>query len=328
MAAKKTKEQADVTNVAETAKTIQQPVHPGVPEAIIKSAATIAKQIAARAVFLYPEAVADTQQISDMKLGDTELILVVRDDTGAKLADSLGKRHIRVPHVNLTRMGQIKTAVLIAFSQRLLDAGDIFVFLSGPVHGQLDTLVVMKVGQEWEMFLTVNQPKLTEHIKRVVFQRVLSLALELASEGREGKPAGALFVIGDHAKVAQFCQQFIINPFKGYAESERNILDESMAETVKNFCALDGAFIIKGNGVIVSAGTYLTGLRAGQQLPQGLGARHGAAAGITASTRSIAITISESTGTVRIWRMGKMITEIEKAPPVAGPPTSSIMTNE
>ena len=47
------------------------------------------------------------------------------------------------------------------------------------------------------------------------------------------------------------------------------------------------------------------------ELPPGLGARLHAAAGITAVTASIAITVSESTGTISIFRGGKMITEIE-----------------
>ena len=50
------------------------------------------------------------------------------------------------------------------------------------------------------------------------------------------------------------------------------------------------------------------------RLKQGLGSRHAAAAGITASTKSVAITLSESTGEVRVWRRGQLITEIEKAP--------------
>jgi DNA integrity scanning protein DisA with diadenylate cyclase activity len=87
-----------------------------------------------------------------------------------------------------------------------------------------------------------------------------------------------------------------------------------MDETVKEIAKLDGAFIIKGNGVIVSACATLRPAIAGNELPQGLGARHAAAAAITASTKSIAVTLSQSTGDVRIWRRGTMITEIEKAP--------------
>jgi DNA integrity scanning protein DisA with diadenylate cyclase activity len=171
----------------------------------------------------------------------------------------------------------------------------------------------MSVGAEYELFQSVDQPTLTEHIRRVVFERAMTIALELAGEGREGKPVGAIFVIGDTKEVSKYCQQNIMNPFKGYTEKERNILDDRMRETIKEFCSIDGAFVIKGNGVIVSAGTYLRSTVSLEQLPQGLGARHAAAAAVTAVTKSLAITLSESTGTVRVWRLGQLITEIEKA---------------
>ncbi len=76
----------------------------------------------------------------------------------------------------------------------------------------------------------------------------------------------------------------IMNPFKGYDDSERNILDNEMTETVKEFSSIDGAFIIKGKGVIVSVETYLLPKLAAEELPQGLGARHSAV--ITAATKA------------------------------------------
>ena len=221
-----------------------------------------------------------------------------------------------VPAFDLTRMGQIKMATLIAFSQQLLKAGDVFVFLTGVAGRGIDTLLTMRVGEEFELFQSVGQPQLTEHIRRPVFERVLRLALELAHEGREGKPVGTLFVIGDHREVQKYCLPGRINPFKGYTEKERNILDDSMGDSVKEIAKLDGAFILKGNGVIIAACTTLRPSVATEPLPQGLGSRHAAAAAITATTRSIAISLSESTGDVRVWRRGAMITEIEKAPRV------------
>lgn len=221
---------------------------------------------------------------------------------------------MNVPAFDLTRMGQIKMATLIAFSQGMLQAGDVFVFLTGVAGKHIDTVVTMRVGEEYELFQSVGQPRLTEHIRRPVFERVLRLALELAHEGREGKPVGALFILGDHREVTKMSQEGRINPFRGYTEKERNILDDSMGETVKEIAKLDGAFIVKGNGVIVSACATLRPAISGERLPQGLGARHAAAAAITASTKSVAISLSESTGVVRVWRRGAMITEIEKAP--------------
>ncbi|MCH8967369.1 MAG: DNA integrity scanning protein DisA nucleotide-binding domain protein [Planctomycetes bacterium] len=289
---------------------------------IIEAAARIAKSVSARALMAYADAVPELDKLGASLKSPTELIVVVRDERDAVRIKERGFKHFAVPGFNLTRMGQIKMATLIAFSQGLLGPSDVFVFLTGVSGHALDTLVVMEVGQEYELFQSVDQPRLTEHIKRVVFQRALTLMLELANEGREGKSVGACFVIGDYREVQKYCRQNIINPFKGYAEKERNILDDAMRETIKEFSSIDGAFVIKGNGVITSAGTTLSATLAGDPLPQGLGARHAAAAAITAATKSIAMTVSESTGTIRLWRRGKMITEIEKAPRIPeAPPT-------
>lgn len=284
-------------------------------EAMLTTGTELAVCIGAKAVFTFLDAIADPHLLKNLTLDGTELILVTRGKHQLKEAEALGYRHISIPSVMLNRMGQIKTAVIIAFSQRMLDTGDTVVFVVGPVGGCLDTQMVIRVGEEWEMFHTENQPRITEHIKRVVFEQTLTLALELAAEGREGRPVGALFIVGDYRNVIQHREQNIINPFRGYSERTRNILDDSMRETVKNFAKLDGAFIIKGNGVIVSAGSHLKPTKLPEPLPPGLGSRHAAAAGITAQTKSIAITLSESTGTVRIWRRGQIITEIERPSP-------------
>lgn len=280
---------------------------------ITAAAISVAKSAKAKAIIIYADAVPGLEQLDKKQRGSVDLIALARDKADAERAKAFTEHVLEVPRFDLTRMGQIKMGVLFAISNRLLNFGDKLVFCSGPPGKPIDTLVIMNVGEEHELVQSVDQPKLTEHIRRVVFQRVLSLALELSSEGREGKPAGTIFVIGSYRELEKYCQQNIFNPFKGYPERERNILREEMAETVKEFANIDGAFVIKGNGVIVSAGTTLRPSLGGDDLPQGLGARHAAASAITASAKCLAITVSESTGAVRVWRRGQMVTEIERA---------------
>ncbi len=293
-------------------------------DAMIDAAVQVAKKVKAKAVLIYVDSLDDVGAVAEKVKKVTRLILVARDEKDELRGKEHAHKILRVPDLDLTRLAQIKMATLMAFSQRLLSPGEEFVFLVGIKGQTLDTLVTMTVGKEFEIFQTVDQPKLTEHIKRVVFQQVLTIALELAQQGREGKAVGALLVVGDHKEVQKYCQQNIINPFKGYTEKECNILHSGIKETVKEFCTIDGAFVIKGNGAILSAGTTLRPNISGEELPPALGTRHSSAAAITASTRSIAITLSESTGTVRVWRKGQMITEIERAartsPPSPPPP--------
>ena len=280
---------------------------------IIAAAAEVAKKVSAQVIFAYVDAVDDLPALAAAVKPPTKLILVCRDQEDEQRAGDLSVPAMTVPPFDLKRMDQIKMATLIAFSKQILKAGDVFVFLTGVVGHGIDTIVSMRVGEEYELFQSVGQPNLMEHIRRPVFEKVLRIALELAHEGREGKPVGAIFVLGDHREVVKCSLEGRINPFKGYTEKERNILNDSMSDTVKEIAKMDGAFIAKGTGVIVAACAILRPSIAGEALPQGLGSRHAAAAAITAATKSIAITLSESTGDVRIWRRGAMITEIEKS---------------
>ena len=288
---------------------------------ILQSALDLARQCHLKTLLLYVDGLENINELESIDVDSSlQVILIPQDNRTYEQILADGKKVVCLTKVQLTRMGQIKMAVMLSFSKRLLKPQDRFVYLTGLERGNLDTMMIMEIGREYEMFQSVDQPPLTEHIRRAVFERVFSLALELAAEGREGKPIGAIFILGDSEQVIQNAQQNIINPFKGYPEKVRNILDPKMTETVKEFATIDGAFIIKGAGAIVSAGTFLLPRLVAEDLPQGLGARHAAAAAITAATKSVAITISESTGTVRIWRQGKLITEIEKAKRSTAPP--------
>jgi len=229
--------------------------------------------------------------------------------------EARGTNFIRVPNVPLTRMAQLKVAVFLALSRGIVRHGDVIVCLTGmPETGSLDTILVTEVGREFEMFSSDKETEqVPAEIRPEVIERVVNIASELGNEGREGKPVGAMFIVGDSERVTSLSRQLIINPFRGYDEDERNILDPALEETVKELTTLDGAFIVRGDGVIESCGTFVK--TAGQEvyeLPQGLGARHHAAAAITAVTDSLAVTVSESTGTVSIFRNGNIVTEIEK----------------
>jgi diadenylate cyclase len=274
---------------------------------LLESAAGLARSTGARAIVMYVDALPELDAVPSRTL------LISRDEDDQRRAEKLaasGATLLSVPDVTLDRFGQVKLAAIIALSNRLIDLGDTAIFLTGPFRALVDSLVVMTIGAEYELFDTTEQPSIDEHIKRAVFHRVLSLALDLGQHGREGRKVGALLVVGASKQVLEHTEQMILNPFKGYDERQRNILDETMTETVKEFSSLDGAFIIRGNGVVETAGARIkVGLSEG--LPSGLGARHAAAAGITAATRCIAFTVSQSDGAVRVWRAGRLVAGFE-----------------
>ena len=196
----------------------------------------------------------------------------------------------------------------------MVQKGDKWVCLSGmPQSKALDNLLILEFGKEFEVLFSSDLPVISEIVKPEVFETLLRLALEISMEGKEGrKPTGAIFILGKHKEVLKYSHPMVINPFQGYPEEDRNILDHRLKETVKEFASIDGAFIVREDGIILAAGRHLDASGENIEIPLGLGSRHRAAAGITSLTDALAIVISEETGEVRIFHHGKILMEIEK----------------
>ncbi len=282
-------------------------------ESMMEFACRFAEEIQAKAILLYGEVAQDLlSKKGEVPSFDTILITREKDDAQQQKAGFFSSV-INIPNVNVTRLGQIKVAITKGLATGLFKKGDTLVCLTGvPKFGYIDSLFVIDVGKEFEILISEEVSHIFEDIRPEVFEAVLNIALELAYQGREGRQVGTIFVLGDHEKVLELSRQMIINPFMGYAEEERNILDRNLKETIKEFSALDGAFVVRGDGVLVTAGRHLNAALETKDFPQGLGSRHIAAAGITSVTGAIAIVISESTGTVRIFKNGRLFVDIEK----------------
>lgn len=281
---------------------------------LLNHAVEIARQCGAAATFVYCDAL-DDQALPTTTGDESRVIYVSRNVVEDREQSEHGREFIRVPDVPLNRIGQVKIAIFHALMRGLVRSGDIIVCLSGvPETGTLDALFITQVGREFEMYASPESTSpLPEDIRPEVLERIIDIASELGHEGREGKPVGAIFVVGDTDRVQELSRQLILNPFRGYDKHERSALDESLEETIKELSTVDGAFLVSGDGTIVSCGVYLkTSSLQDCDLPAGLGARHHAAAGITAVTDSIAVTVSESTGSVTVFRNGRIITELEK----------------
>jgi diadenylate cyclase len=143
-----------------------------------------------------------------------------------------------------------------------------------------------------------------------IIKAAVNLAIEIGREGREGKSVGTAFILGDTGKVLGMSHQIILNPYEGHPAAERDIKDEDTWETVKEFAQLDGMFIVDEKGFIMAAGRYLDVNAKGVTLVPGLGGRHLAAAAITLCTKSVGITVSESSGTVTVYKDGKEVFQL------------------
>jgi DNA integrity scanning protein DisA with diadenylate cyclase activity len=86
-----------------------------------------------------------------------------------------------------------------------------------------------------------------------------------------------------------------------------------MDETVKELSSIDGAFIIRGDGVLLSAGTLIHAPDYDHHLTSGYGSRHAAAASITSVADCLCVVVSGSTGQVSLFRKGEMLPLIDKS---------------
>ncbi len=220
---------------------------------------------------------------------------------------------IPVRSVSNNRLSQLRSAIIVGLTRGIFKSTERICCVGGiPSSNQFDTVVVIDVEREFQSMFARHKDMMPPAVKPEVLERLLTIVTELSVEGREGHPVGCLFVLGDIKEIKPFTRPLILNPFMGYKEEDRNILSPFMDETVKEYSSLDGAFIIRGDGVLESAGTLLHTPEYTVELPGGYGARHGAAAAISMATDCIAIVVSSSTGQVTLFRKGQFIPIIER----------------
>jgi DNA integrity scanning protein DisA with diadenylate cyclase activity len=243
-----------------------------------------------------------------------KLVYAVTSDVLAQQLKSKKYTAVLIPPYEYTRVEKIKVAVVAAQSGGLLHDGDVVLALAGPGQDRVvDTLVKVDIGSEDpEEKIRVDTLGLPPELNSQVVEALIHTAMEIGAEGYEGHPVGTIIVIGDSTAVMEKSRQLILNPFQGISEAERNALDPPIREAVKTFSALDGAFIIREDGVVLAAGRYLLTMSREVKLPMGLGARHSAAASMSAESKAIAITVSQTTGAVRVFKEGEIVLELRQ----------------
>lgn len=142
-----------------------------------------------------------------------------------------------------------------------------------------------------------------------ILDQVITLAVEIAREGREGRKIGTIFTVFDAEKVMARSRSMILDPLAFHDMGKKKITDPNLRETIKELSQLDGAFVIDDNGVALSACRFLDVTVENVVLPLGLGSRHMAAASISTHTDCVAVAVSESS-IVRIFVDGKIVSEI------------------
>ncbi|MEX0643649.1 MAG: diadenylate cyclase [Pirellulales bacterium] len=208
---------------------------------------------------------------------------------------------------------RLTQALLEAVADELLPAGATVVAVySGFEPEVIDSLSIIRLGEHLGQLTVRDLRQLKTRIPLETLKTIVDLAVEVGREGREGKPVGTLFVVGDHRRVLSFCRPMGFDPLRGYSRQERNLADAKVREGLKEIAQLDGAFIVSSDGTVVAGAQQIAAPRSTDlSLPKGLGSRHWAAADISRATSAVAVTVSESNGTVRLFQNGEVMLRIE-----------------
>ena len=281
----------------------------GISSLIFNEAVRIRNSIDSARLLLHADAIEDDEFIESLVEG-TEAIIVTSREGRFDSRPTDGNSPIVMPFKGVKRSAHVQFTLMYLLSRKVFSQTDIIVNVFGqPGSGFLDSIRLTRL-EDAEIPFSSATEGFPEDLEISTFTRVLQVATQIALEGREGKPVGTLFVVGDYDGVVQYTRQMIANPFHGYPREDRNILDPSIEETVKEFARIDGAFIINGDGTIESAGTYLSGQPTAEEMHSGLGARHAAAQGISAVSSALAVAISESTRKISVFKSGRLIMEL------------------
>ncbi|HMF11720.1 MAG TPA: diadenylate cyclase [Gemmataceae bacterium] len=284
---------------------------------LLQAARGLLQSTPADAVLLLTEAPLDWAEVLD-HLAGCRLLVAAQDGTlTQRLKEHTGLTVLDIDPGPTPIQERMSLALLEAVRTEKIQSGaDIVAVYNGIDVGtdkpeQIDSLSIIHLGEHLERLSAQDLRRLDTQVPLETLRAVVDVATEIGREGREGMPVGALFVVGDTKKVLSMARAQNFNPFRGYSNAERDIRDRKVREQIKEIAQLDGAIIIRRDGVAVAACMYIDAPAEGITLSKGLGARHWAAAAITRKTTAVAVAISQSAGTVRVFLNGEIVLRIE-----------------
>jgi diadenylate cyclase len=228
-----------------------------------------------------------------------------------------GIESILLPLRAIDKYRQVRHVVSVALKSSTVSVGNLIVCALGrDVYQEEGDLVVLTdVEHSVERLSIYDFLKLTDAIQPKVLEIAITIACKIGRAARRGKHLGAIFMLGDSVRVLENSKQLIPNPFQGHDEDSRRLTNPDIHDAIVELAKLDGAFVIRGDGLIQTSGTFLSSPKVKIVLPVGLGARHVAAAAVTKRTTSTAVVVSATDGNVRAFSGGAMVLHVDPEVP-------------
>jgi diadenylate cyclase len=285
---------------------------------LLKAARQLLDELAADAVLMLTETDLDWAEVFDILPVEKLLISAKDPELNLQLQAYPKLRVLDTDPGPTPTHEQMSVALLEAVATEKLKAGAQVIALYNGIGAEdnrpeeIDSLSVIHLGEHLERLTAADLRKLDTQVPLETLRAVVELATEIGQEGREGKPVGTMFVVGDTEKVLSMCRPLNFNPFRGYSRKERDIRDKKVREQIKDLAQLEGAIIVRRDGVAEAACMLIDAPTDGVVgMSKGWGTRHWAAAAISKKTKAIAIVVSQSSGRVVIFQNGMVMLQIE-----------------
>jgi DNA integrity scanning protein DisA with diadenylate cyclase activity len=267
-------------------------------------------EVGAEALLIMAEAALDWAAVHQRAAGRRALVAA----SSQKLLDAVsaaGLIGLALEPTDATIIERVRLALIQAIADDLLTTGArVVVVYAGFEPESLDSVSILRLGEHLERLTARDLRALETRVPFDTLKAVVDVAVEIGREGREGNPVGSLIVVGDAREVLSRSRTLGFDPFKGYRRKDRNIRDPRVREAIKEIAQLDGAFVVSRDGTVEAACQIIDAPTSGVSVPRGLGTRHWAAAAITQVTSAIAVAVSQSTGSVRIFQNGEIVLRI------------------
>lgn len=248
------------------------------------------------------------------------LIVTTPDAETYEVLSQAGLEALRLPARTADKYRQVRHIISVVLRSGQVSMGDLIVCATGhdlyPTESNL--IVLTEVEPRLENLPVSELIKLTNGIRPRVLEATVAVACKIGRAARRGKHIGAIFMLGDSLEVLKGSKQLVPNPFQGHEETLRRLTNPTIHDALVELSKLDGAFVVRGDGFIQTAGTFLASERTEADLSTGLGARHAAAAAVTSRTTATAVVVSATDGNIRVFSDGTMVLQMD--PEVAHSP--------
>lgn len=280
-------------------------------EQLLETAARLREGTAADALLLLVDQALDWDRIRAV-IGTAPMLVAADEEEHLDGTVDHGFRPVLLDVSGLPVHERLAQALLECVADdKITPEAEVVAIYSGFEAGTIDSVSLLRLEEHLGQLTARDLRNLETKVPLETLKLVVDLAVEIGREGREGKPVGTLFVVGDTRKVMQSSHATGFDPVRGYSRSERKLTDPRVREGIKEIAQLDGAFVVGPDGTIEAAARYIDASAENVSVAKGLGARHWAAAAITRRTKSVAVAVSETNGTVRIFQNGEVVLRIE-----------------